>query len=1129
MKTNSSIRKSLGTVLLISTVLMSNYFTSCENFLKGSEIVDSINSAIEYANAESYIIRISADDETGTITTGAGDRDLKVTDTINVGFKVSPRYKFVRWEAVKKSDESVLMSDYVEFEDKTALETKVKLVKKSDDLLIKPLCELSMDFTSCIPVNNTKSGIERNSQIELTFTNPLSTENDVSKIQILIEDDKGDVENGALYFQPTVITENKIIIKSVKDNLIPVQQGELKTVTIVIPEDFKYIGANNEEKFIGFEMSYSYTVNYQTCDKLHVVFGLEEHDGGKFRIQNMNDESLSFNYSLGQMDTIIFKPSADYRFLNWEYAKDGHLLVDEKLNDVINNLTYVDGYCKEDNSYAAKIEIFNSSNEDTNFLFKAKVEKIPTAQFQITSKFGRISPNGKFTYKEGDDVNLFFTADPDYQFIRWRLINGNTGKEIDNQEYVKFENEKEFNTSFTFQKVPENNNFLLVVEAECAKRPKVVSATPMYDSDGVYRDRRIVVMFDNEMDDSSIYFNEEELKELLILRDGEDFNTEVLRSGYTLLKDSKHGNKCYGYYKESDSNSYVYKNIQITRRTNVNENLLQYYDAPCFDENDSSKIIIESLKTNSPPGGVEILVSISGNMNCTKGTESHKTQISIGSMYIWSYYTNGREDSDPPVFNTIDVRFAKKNQTQFDSSALQLAEDVLAISNNPKDGIPKYNHKQRKLWVKGDFTDSGSGPASLKWSITKINDKYYPSNSNIEVLSGKVEGDDYYQEGKNKVIIGGLSGLESKGIFIDYEKAVTEEGLYRFSLTAADNNGCTNTRNYYFVYDQTPPEASKVYIGAVGKKRFRINYTVSECVDYAYLEISGPTSRILESGVKGNEYYEEITLGEGNSFKNIYCIQNVDFAGNKSEPVNITPNGTDVKNGMICYKSNSDNKAENLFFCFDYVNDMTPIGVVCDDSDTSKIKIWDLTEVTGWNWGRDAKPCSDQMGSYGSSYFWDGRNHADGLTWYNLILKDYYSLSTDKINGHYTIWNWLRVWKNKDTPVTWYIPGIFEYESIIKNYSVMQNSYTLLNNNGHSTTLFTQQQPYWTGVPRYKSGYANVVMLNNSNKGCEHELCKNGNNTLYITGDYKESGLYYKDELMNNPITHAMAQVNLNN
>lgn len=827
----------------------------------------------------------------------------------------------------------------------------------------------------------------------------------------------------------------------------------------------------------------------------------------------------------------------------------------------------------------------------------------------FVSENGSTVPAEQKTYYPGEKFSLSYKSVNDYSFTSWSVIDDDGNPVDDALEFIGSGTDVEV-------KVLKDNCRVNIV-ANSMIRPYIVSVTPSYDSNGVYRDRRVVVMFDTEMDESSIYYNQTE-------------QNALIAKGYTLLCDEKRGKKVYGYWDGSDKKTYVYKNIKITNRKLKAENFLSCYDSPYFDEYDRSVLRIDAKAGNeAPPPVTDILVTISRNMNSTENENGMAIQLS--GDYNWAYYTNNHIDTDSPVFTTsgldeFSCQFADDDQITYVSKNRSVLTSFAPLDTTlPEFSVQAYkdnNLRNKKLWVKGTFSDGGSGPAYLSWRLYKVNSGYYQVQQTELCGEGRV---DIEVVGTNAMV----GSYSRTGARLDIPEELSE-GTYRIDFVAYDKNERFAVKSYYFVYDLTPPSSvdarsitnsrpsaieetitwkdpdnsdfekiiieqylngektaeyevkkgskncnftgmtrgkyqykfysedmygnrtkaedaivwqddvkpavpKNVYIGSISKKRIRINYTVPDCEEYDYLVISGASSSIVENGIQGKEYYYEVKDINGKSYDKTWYLQSVDFAGNFSDRVAIKPKAGDVKPGMICYKSKIDNNLENFFFSFDYISDMTPLGVVCDSSDTSKVKIWDLNEVTGWIWGKDAKPCSNEMGSYGNSYYWDGRNHADGLTWYNLILKDYYYLSNDKINSHYTIWNWLRVYKNDNSPVTWYIPGIFEYECIINNYSVMQNSYTLLGNNGHTVKFFTQKQPYWTASARYYSAYANVVMLNQSNDGCAHELCKNGNNTLWITGDKKESEYCFKDEVnarwgSDNKalITHAMAQVNMN-
>lgn len=108
--------KSLFKIVVFS-LLFTCFFTSCENFFSGILLKDEIDKQIDYANAEIHNIRLVAKEGTGTINAGAGDNSLKVTDSITISFSKAKGYKFFKWNAVQKDNQSVSMTEYVKFGD----------------------------------------------------------------------------------------------------------------------------------------------------------------------------------------------------------------------------------------------------------------------------------------------------------------------------------------------------------------------------------------------------------------------------------------------------------------------------------------------------------------------------------------------------------------------------------------------------------------------------------------------------------------------------------------------------------------------------------------------------------------------------------------------------------------------------------------------------------------------------------------------------------------------------------------------------------------------------------------------------------------------------------------------------
>ena len=82
MKKRQLLKKAISTLLVGGGWLLAAIvFSSCQNFLKGSDAKQELQRAIEYANAPTYTIKINYQNKTGVVKSPAGAQaDKKVSD-----------------------------------------------------------------------------------------------------------------------------------------------------------------------------------------------------------------------------------------------------------------------------------------------------------------------------------------------------------------------------------------------------------------------------------------------------------------------------------------------------------------------------------------------------------------------------------------------------------------------------------------------------------------------------------------------------------------------------------------------------------------------------------------------------------------------------------------------------------------------------------------------------------------------------------------------------------------------------------------------------------------------------------------------------------------------------------------
>ena len=188
---------------------------------------------------------------------------------------------------------------------------------------------------------------------------------------------------------------------------------------------------------------------------------------------------------------------------------------------------------------------------------------------------------GEAKVKPSDTFNLAFYAESDHQFVRWEIYDLTINKKIEGNDYLTIENPNLPDTTCTLVKTPENSNIKLGVRAISAERPQIYFTAPAYSQEGVHRNSTIVVRFDHNMDENSIYYTDEEkqqLKEELGITD-EDF----------LIADENRGCVCYGYKKDGTKH---FKNIRIipdseptdweNQVLGYSKDIYDYYDVPYF-------------------------------------------------------------------------------------------------------------------------------------------------------------------------------------------------------------------------------------------------------------------------------------------------------------------------------------------------------------------------------------------------------------------------------------------------------------------------------------------------------------------------------------------------------------------
>jgi len=289
------IVKSLAAISLLLLPLI-----SCENFLKGNDLMEEIEQVIDYTLQPELEVLFAADQGAGTVYPVAKGT-YKITDPFTASFEVSPDYMFIKWVVIDYLTKEEI-PDVLDIESPYELKTNVKVIGTAPNVQLYPQTKIRPAVTEFSPLK-TEAGVSKDSSIYITFSKDIDSQNDLSLINITA--DGIDVNEK---FNNRSINNNIITISSDKNNLLEVTSGKTKSINVTVPKQFFY-----EEDQIKVQMekdySFSFNVNNQTNSKAEVMFG--NSDYGTVIPSGVNQ------YDIGSTVNLIFKPVSGYKFTRW--------------------------------------------------------------------------------------------------------------------------------------------------------------------------------------------------------------------------------------------------------------------------------------------------------------------------------------------------------------------------------------------------------------------------------------------------------------------------------------------------------------------------------------------------------------------------------------------------------------------------------------------------------------------------------------------------------------------------------------------------------------------------------------------------------------------------------------------
>lgn len=521
---------------------------------------------------------------------------------------------------------------------------------------------------------------------------------------------------------------------------------------------------------------------------------------------------------------------------------------------------------------------------------------LPSADVEITGSNGKFSPTkGTYSCIKTFTYQLSFDPDSDYEFIRWQIYDMASESEIENGTYIKLENPLEPATNYSLVPRPLPEGVKLAVRPVVAERPQILSYAPLYVAEGSLKDSTIQVVFDYDMDESSIYFTKEEIKKLNA--EGipyTDFFPVV--EEYELSESGELKNH-YGYKKNvNGKEEYFYKNISI-KDNDTYENLTHCFDAPVFTNSKTLTIMVRKVDSEDGKSKqvlfsdyTQFLVTLEKNFSYSvKISEEKSKNVGMAGSKKWIYLvSDGLDTVKPKVANEGDVKIWLTTATD------ENLEELSSLSSSPAVSASTNfnNHKKLKIDVKSTDSESGpNGTFALQFQRVK-NEKYENVTEDAQTKTIK------YQK------VTTMNGVYKNEIDVSTldNNVKLDNGVYKVNFKFSDRSGndfvYPASGGYYFTVDEvnTMAEAS-VNDTSADDSNYKLKLTWSQADDLAKTEIKYKKSSEESWSApvtvnRGTTYKEFSNLASDTAYD--FEVTYTDFANNvETKSVNKTTSKLD--------------------------------------------------------------------------------------------------------------------------------------------------------------------------------------------------------------------------------------------
>ena len=346
---SNRISVSAGTTRKVKvTIPADSYYTYPENAAAGTPTTNitcgqdytyeyTINETTNDKVKVTYQISKGDDEQTSAGTIKCNDVVVPETQvtynmdsiTRTLTFTEKPDYQFLYWETNKPQAFIFTSSDLTSKTIQFTINKTENMV--TDDVTVTAYCAPRLKITSVEPAKNTQIGVQRDSEVSITFNK--KPELEIIKDSIRIICDGISVNSNFLMDQiaESSFENTTLTIKSNPNNRITVPSDAKKTVLVTVDSAtyYKYSApdGNQYDITLGKDYTHEYIINSHTKQQAKVLFKVYDFDGttelstntaGKITCEGAIPSSGGVTYDMDKTSrTLNFTESEDYQFLYW--------------------------------------------------------------------------------------------------------------------------------------------------------------------------------------------------------------------------------------------------------------------------------------------------------------------------------------------------------------------------------------------------------------------------------------------------------------------------------------------------------------------------------------------------------------------------------------------------------------------------------------------------------------------------------------------------------------------------------------------------------------------------------------------------------------------------------------------